>query len=210
MIIILLLESFFFYTSGSWLSFTGVWVATSLLKSPVLFSAFWPILMLLSGWSSLVLWFLSFPVLLPSLWGLFRALQLQLVFPSLSCSIFFCSLARSTCPSLLLISLRYRFIGLVGTQCSPVVRETWVQSHVASIQRLLKWHLILPSLTLSDIRYVSRVKWSNPGKELRPPLHLSVVAIEKGAFRSPSTTVANYYINLQDLFYAKTILVEEQ
>ena len=30
--------------------------------------------------------------------------------------------------------------------------------------------------------------------ELHPPLHLSVVAIEKGAFGSPSTTVANLYI----------------
>ena len=29
--------------------------------------------------------------------------------------------------------------------------------------------------------------------ELRPPLHLGVVAIEKGAFGSPSTKVANYY-----------------
>ena len=32
-----------------------------------------------------------------------------------------------------------------------------------------------------------------------PPLHLSVVAIEKGAFGSPSTTVANftYFISLK-------------
>ena len=30
------------------------------------------------------------------------------------------------------------------------------------------------------------------GKELRPPLHHGVVAIEKGAFVSPSTTVANF------------------
>ena len=31
--------------------------------------------------------------------------------------------------------------------------------------RLLKWYLMPPCLTLSNIRYVSRVKWSNPGKE---------------------------------------------
>ena len=30
------------------------------------------------------------------------------------------------------------------------------------------------------------------GMELRPPLHLGVVAIEKGAFGSPSTKVANF------------------
>ena len=28
--------------------------------------------------------------------------------------------------------------------------------------------------------------------ELRPPLHLGIVAIEKGAFGSPSTKVANF------------------
>ena len=32
------------------------------------------------------------------------------------------------------------------------VRETWVQSQVASDQRLLKWYLIPPCLTLRNIR----------------------------------------------------------
>ena len=36
------------------------------------------------------------------------------------------------------------------------------------IQRLLKWYLIPPCLTLSNMRYVSRIKWSNPGKEVVP------------------------------------------
>ena len=48
------------------------------------------------------------------------------------------------------------------------VRETWVQSQVKSYQRLLKWYLIPPCLILSNIRYVSRVKWSNPGKGVAP------------------------------------------
>ena len=52
-------------------------------------------------------------------------------------------------------------------------------------------HLVPPCLTLSKVRYVSRVKWSNPGKGVAPP-RLGVVAIEKGAFWSPSTTVANF------------------
>ena len=51
-------------------------------------------------------------------------------------------------------------------ECSPMIWETWVQSQVASYQRLLKWYMIPPCLTLSNIRYVSRVKWSNPGKGL--------------------------------------------
>ena len=39
-----------------------------------------------------------------------------------------------------------------------------------------------PCLTLSIIRYVSRVKWSDPGNGVAPFLHISVVAIERGAF----------------------------
>ena len=49
-------------------------------------------------------------------------------------------------------------------ECSPMVRETWVQSQIASYQRLLKWYVIPLCLTLSNIRYVSSVKWSNTGK----------------------------------------------
>ena len=54
--------------------------------------------------------------------------------------------------------------------CSPMIWETWVQSQVASYQRLYKWYVIPPCLTLSNIRYVSRVKWSNPGKGVAPSL----------------------------------------
>ena len=49
------------------------------------------------------------------------------------------------------------------------------------------WYL-LQLITIRNIRYIPRVKWSNPG----PPLHPDVVAIEKRAFWSPSTTVANF------------------
>ena len=71
--------------------------------------------------------------------------------------------------------------------CLPMVRETWVQSQVMSYQKFFKWYLIPLCLTLSNIRYVSRVKWSNPGKGVALPLHLGVVAIEKGPFWLPST-----------------------
>ena len=50
-----------------------------------------------------------------------------------------------------------------------MVRKTRVQSQVESYQKLFKkWYLIPPCLTLSIIRYVSRVKWSNPGKGVAP------------------------------------------
>ena len=53
-----------------------------------------------------------------------------------------------------------------------MVWETWVLSQVASYQRLLKWYLIPPCLALSNLRYVSMVKWSNPRKGVAPsPTH---------------------------------------
>ena len=45
-------------------------------------------------------------------------------------------------------------------------------------------------LNTQHYRWVSRVKWNNPGK-CSPFLHFGVVSIEKGAFGSHSTTVAN-------------------
>ena len=42
-------------------------------------------------------------------------------------------------------------------------------------------YLKLPCLTLSIIKYGSRVKWSNPGKGVVPSLHFGIVASEKGA-----------------------------
>ena len=49
-----------------------------------------------------------------------------------------------------------------------MTRESWVQSLVESYQWLKKWYLIPPCLILSIMRYVSRVKWSNPGKGVAP------------------------------------------
>ena len=60
-----------------------------------------------------------------------------------------------------------RFISL-GGRVFANGRETWVQSQVASYQRLKKWYFIPSCLTFSNIRYVSRVKWSKPGKGVAP------------------------------------------
>ena len=51
---------------------------------------------------------------------------------------------------------------------SRMIRETWLQFQVASYQRHKKWYLIPPCLTLSNIRYVSRVKWTNSRKGVVP------------------------------------------
>ena len=61
--IIIIVYSFrVFHISVSWWFFTGVWVTACLLKSPGLFSVFWPFLiMLLFGWSPLGRQLLNLP-----------------------------------------------------------------------------------------------------------------------------------------------------
>ena len=54
--------------------------------------------------------------------------------------------------------------------CLPMARETWVQSQVESYQRLKKWYLMPPCLTLGIIIYGSRIKWVSPGKGVLPTL----------------------------------------
>ena len=53
-------------------------------------------------------------------------------------------------------------------ESSPMARETGVQFLSESFQRLKKWYLTPPCVTLSIIRYRSRVKWSNPEKRVVP------------------------------------------
>ena len=91
------------------------------------------------------------------------------------------------------------------------------------IPKTLKWYLILPCLTLSIIKYVSRVKWSNPRKGVAPlptPRCISysqgsfLVALDYGrqhylcsyyslmnfAFTIRTTNVLNYFRNNMALF----------
>ena len=60
---------------------------------------------------------------------------------------------------------------------------------------------------LSNTRYISRVKCNNPGKGIAPFLHLGEVAIEKGAFWLPSTTVANFTFFYLLLLFAHSKMV---
>ena len=46
--------------------------------------------------------------------------------------------------------------------------------------------IVFDATLLNTQHYKVRVKWSNPGRGVAPS------PIEKGAFRSPSTTVANF------------------
>ena len=74
-------------------------------------------------------------------------------------------------------------------KCSPIVLKTRVGSLVESYQRLPKWYLMPPCFSLSFIIYGSKVSRAILGKEWSSSLHLNVVAKEKGAFESSSTTV---------------------
>ena len=49
-----------------------------------------------------------------------------------------------------------------------------------------------PCLTLSIIRYISRVKWSNPGNGVAPSPTPWCSSYWKGSLRSTSTKVANF------------------
>ena len=66
------------------------------------------------------------------------------------------------------------FIPLFGRDIGMMFRvfandlKKGVQSQVESYQRLKKWYLMPPCLTLSIISYGSSVKWSNPGKGVVP------------------------------------------
>ena len=55
-----------------------------------------------------------------------------------------------------------------------------------------KWYLIPPCLTLSIIRYRSRVKWSNLGKGVASSSKTRCSSYWKGSFGLPSTTVAKF------------------
>ena len=54
---------------------------------------------------------------------------------------------------------------------------------IESYQRLKKWYLMPPCLTLSIIRYGSRVKWSNSGKGVVPSPTPRCSTYRKGSLR---------------------------
>ena len=65
----------------------------------------------------------------------------------------------------------------------PMTWETGIQSKVESHQKTPKWYLIPPCLTLSIIKYVWRVKWSNPGKVVTPSSACRCSRYWKGSLR---------------------------
>ena len=83
-------------------------------------------------------------------------LRLPLIFSFLS---FFIALSIYLPLSRLIVLVYTVFANGPGNQGS-------ILGHI--IRMTLKWYLIPPCLILNNIRYVSRVKWSNPGKGVAP------------------------------------------
>ena len=64
-----------------------------------------------------------------------------------------------------------------------MARETGVQHQVESYEKTQKWYLRPPCLTLSIIRYGSRVKWSNQGRQVTPSPTPRCSSLWKGSLR---------------------------
>ena len=89
-----------------------------------------------------------------------------------------------------------------------MARVTKVQSQVESYQRLKKWYLIPPCLTLSIIRYVLRVKWSNPSKGVVPFPTPVCSSYWKGSFQVALTVVNfTYYIYVWKQYHHQAVLM---
>ena len=102
------------------------------------------------------------------------------------------------------MNLGYILFVCWGVECLPMAKETRVQSQVESYLRLKKWYLVPPCLTLSIIRYGSKLGGAIQGKELCPTLHLGVVVNEKGDFWLPLTTVTNFTLYIYIYIYSSS------
>ena len=88
--------------------------------------------------------------------------------------------------------INFVFSLTLRVECLPMIRETRVQSQVESYQRLKKMVLDAALLNTQHCKVKIKGKVVQYREWVALSQHLSVVAIEKGAFGSPSTMVANF------------------
>ena len=99
---------------------------------------------------------------------------------------------RDSIPGRVIPKTQSQIACTIWVECSPMVLETGVQFQAESYQRLKKWYLMPPCLTLNIIRYGSKVKWSNPGNGIAPSFTPWCSSSWKGCLRSSSTNVVNF------------------
>ena len=87
----------------------------------------------------------------------------------------------------LVYKFQWEFIPFVCMVKFKPLAQTGVQSQFESYQRLKKWYLIPPCLTLSITKWGSRVKLSNPRNGVAPS-----PTPRCSSFGSPSTKVTNF------------------
>ena len=83
-------------------------------------------------------------------------------------------------------SLNNKLIFLIGMMVRVFanrLRKPGFNPTSSHTKDLKKWYLMPPCLTLSIIRYGSRVKWSNPRKGVAPSLTLRCSSYQKGSLQ---------------------------
>ena len=75
------------------------------------------------------------------------------------------------------------------------------------IPKTLKWYLIPPCLTLSNIGYVSRVKWSNPGKGVVPYAISRCSSYWKVSFLVANFTTTYSFISFEYLLFLYNLII---
>ena len=128
------------------------------------------LIILYSGWSLLVLCFLSLPVLLPILWWLYWVLQLELVSPSPSCSCassavfqFYFVVSRdcqihNSARSVFIIIIIARSDRLAEIRCSICISKS-LKSLFASFSKTDSGLYIYYLLVWSDVNFLHNSQW---------------------------------------------------
>ena len=93
-------------------------------------------------------------------------------------------------------------------KCLPMAQETRVQSQVEHYQRHKRWYLIPPGLTFSIIRYISRVKRSNPGNGVASSLHLGEKYFKMSRFTKTFVFFQNLFCSY--IMYVSGLLLSSE
>ena len=89
-------------------------------------------------------------------------------------------------------------IYVMNILCTFHISVSWVWYNTKDWK---KWYLIPPCLTLSIIRYISKVKWSNPGEGVVPSTRPQCSSYWKGSFRVALDYSRQIYLSYMKIIY---------